>query len=190
MSFATEKAALIDILKEKQCSATKDIYNNLNSYADIPTYYFKYAKAFDGDNAYLDTLAVVFPDANLQAVGIYYNKTGIIITNPKVVIKSTDVIINVNAGGDYGDLEIGGASQVDELNIYGGTNVASLAVVGGSVVDVIEIDPDSSVDSLLVKSENGQNSEVTKVIGTNVNNAAASEDAVFGGFECEYLPPP
>lgn len=190
MSFVTEKAALINILKEKECTATKDVYNNLAAYSDIPRFFFKFTKAFDGDNAYLDTLAAVWDDASLQAVGVYYNKTGVTLTNPKVVIKCTNITINVGIGGDYGDLEIVGASQVNFLNIYNGTNVESLAVSGGSIVAVITIDPDSSVDTLLVKSENGQNSEVTKVIGTNVKNAAASPDSVFGGYECEYIPPP
>lgn len=190
MSFATDKAAAINILKENECFATKDVYNNLNAYSDLPAFFFKYTKAFDGDNAYLDQLAAVWDDASLQAVGIYYNKTGTTITNPKVVIKCTNVTVNVNAGGAYGDLEIVGASQVNDLNISNSTDIESLAVAGGSSVTTITIDPDSSVDTLLVKSENGQNSTVETVSGANINNAAASPGSTFGGYECQYIPPP
>lgn len=188
MSFATDKDAVIDILKEKRCNATKDVYNSLNAYSDIPKYLFKYGKAFDGDNAYLDTLMAEWDNASLAAVGVYYNQAGGTITNPKVVIKCTNVIVNINAGGNYGDLEIIGASQLDELNITNNTLIGSLAVAGGSVVDEINLEAGSEINTLLVKSENGQNSTVTKVVGgAGIKNAAAPSPSVFGGYECEYI---
>jgi hypothetical protein len=188
MAFPAEKDALLAILKENNCNATKDIYNNLNSYADIPIKYFKYSKYFDGDNALFDQLAVLWDDAGLTGAGVYYNKTGITITNPKLVGKSTNVVIEINAGGNFGPLEIADLSQVDEIIINGATNVEYIAVSGGSVVDKITIEAGSSVGVVMVKSENGLDSSVLKIDGPEQVETIVDEGATFGGFECNYVP--
>jgi hypothetical protein len=185
MSFQTDKDALIAILKDKQCAATKDVYANLNAYSDIPKFLFKYVKAFDGDNVYLDSIATVFDDTELVNNGIYYNKTGLTVTNPKAIIKSTNMIVNINSAGIFPDLEIIGASTGITINISNNTTVDSLSIAGGSTVDIINIQPGSCINTLLIKSENSQNSTLTKVVGKCVKNMGITEDSTFGGFECD-----
>lgn len=187
MSFATEKDALIAILKDKNCPATKDVYSNLNSYADIPTKFFRYGKAFDGDNVYLDTLAVLFDNPSLVAEGFIYNQVGAVLNNPKVVAKATYTTININTGGNYGQLDICDVSVIDEIIISGATRVESLNITGGSIVHKITVEAGSQIDMLLVKSENSLNSTLDKLSGS-VIEVAVSEDSTFGGYECEYIP--
>lgn len=186
MSFATEKASLLAILKENECSAAKDVYANMNAYADIPGIYFKYGNAFDGDNPYLNTLAVIFDDPSIVAEGIYYNKVAAGVVNPKIVLKSTYTTITVNLSGNYGDIEIGGASIITEIIITNNTLVGTLTIAGGSVVQKLTIDPGSCIESLIVKSENGQDSTLNKIVGSCVKNLGVSGDSDFGGFDCDY----
>lgn len=182
-----EKSAIIAILKEKNCSATRDVFANMNTYDDLVRFFVKYGKAFDGDNAYLNSLFAIPDTAEMNAVGMYFDAAGAVtLTNPKVVAKYTGgVIININTGGIFKDLEIVGASHIQEIIISNNTVIDSLAIVGGSTVDLITIQPGSCINTILIKSENGQNSVLTKIDGTCVKNFGITEDSVFGGYECD-----
>lgn len=182
-----EKDAILNILRNRDCGAAKDVYANLVNYEDLVFFFMKYGKAFDGDNAYLDSIAILPDDIQMQAVGIYYNKTGpLTITNPKVVIKCTGgITININAGGLYRDLEIVGASDIDDVIITNNTTIDSFTVAGGSTVNNIIIQPGSCILTMLIKSENGQDSTVNKIDGTCVKNFGLSANSTFGGYECD-----
>ncbi len=182
---SSEKDQLLTILKDKECSAAKDVYANLVNYDDLVKFFVKYGKAFDGDNAYLDSIAAIFDDAEMVAVGIYYNKTSVTLTNPKVVVKCTDCIININTGGIFRDLEIVDASQITVINITNNTKIDSMAVAGASEVEMINIQPGSCILTLLIKSENGLNSKIDKIDGDCVQDFSLSPDSEFGGFVCD-----
>lgn len=184
----TKKQSVLDLLINRDCVAARDISYNMNYYEDIVKMIVKWGKAFDGDNALLDSLLSIFTSGELNPVGIYYNETSGTITNPKIVAKCTGVDVTLNSGLNIRDVEIIGASTVGTLLIEAGTQIESLVVAGGSTVDVIEIEDGSLVDTLLIKSENGQNSTVTKIDGNGVNNVYPTEDSTFGGFVC-VIPP-
>lgn len=188
MSFLTEKEAMLQIVKDNDCNAAQRLYNNLNAYSDIPTQLFKYTKTFDGDNAYFDEIAAVWDDAGLVSAGVYYLKTGITITNPKVVAKSTGIIIEINAGGQYGPLEINNLSEIDEIIISGGTHLDYIAISGGSSVTKITIESGSSVGVIMVKNTNSLDSSLGTVVSDAEFEVFVDEGAEFGGFECQYIP--
>lgn len=180
----TKKQQVIDILKDRDCVAARDVSNNMNYYEDMVKMFAKWGKAFDGDNALLDSLLSIFTSGELNPVGIYYNETSGTILNPKIVAKSTGVDVTFDSGLSIKDVEIIGASIVGTLMITDETQIESLVVAGGSTVTLIDIEDGSVVDSLLIKSENGQNSTVTKIEGTGVKNVYQTEDSTFGGFVC------
>ena len=187
--FNAKKAALINIVKENDCSYANFINENGNSYADLAGMLFSMAKEFDCNPLYLDQLFSPFDDADLISNGIYYNKSATTITNPKYVAKCTNVDVVVNAGGDYPILEIAHGSEVNDLTVSGNTIIEALTVGGGSEVNTLEVEDGSVINSLYVKGCNTYNSSISLIKqGSTINYIYVADDATITKIECEINP--
>lgn len=185
MSFSTDKALLIDVIKLKSCTETRAIQGASN-YSQLLTMFFQFAGLFDCDIAYLEEILDLFDDSILLANGIYYNKTGASVDNPKAVVKSTYTTININAGGSYGPLEILDGSIITKLNITNSTNVLSLGISGASEVGILTVASGSCIDTVVIKGCQGNNSKLDKIIeGSCINDLGVDANATFNGYICD-----
>lgn len=185
--FAAKKQAVIDIVKARQCSAAIYIKNNANDYNELVDMMFTFAKTFDCDPTYLDALLAPFDDAvDLIPNGIYYNKTGLTVVNPKWIINSTGMIVTINGGGLIPELDIAYNSTVTSITVTGATRLDLLNIGGGSTVTLLTANSGSCVSTVLVKScLSTVISTLTSISGGScVDNIGVDEGAVFGGFEC------
>lgn len=183
--FLTKKQQVINIVKAKNCTEAQFIQDNANTREELVEMLFEFSKTFDCDPKYLEDLLAPFTDAELTAYGIYYNKTGITITNPKVLIKCLNCIVNINAGGSIKEINICDQSTITSINIQNNTILGLLNIGGGSIVDVLSIMPGSCIDVLLIKACNSFNSELKKVTDNScIKNISIDDDAVYGGYEC------
>ena len=183
MSFLIDKQIIIDIVKANKCPDAQFIQDNANNYAELAFMLFEFSKTFDCDPTYLETLLATIDDALLLSLGIYYNKNAITITNPKWVIKCTNVNVVINTATQ--EIDIADYSTVNSVLITNNIVVELLNIGGGSVVDLLQVDSGSFLTVLLVKSCGLNISELTKVKdGSCINNIGIDTEAIYGGYEC------
>lgn len=188
MAFADDKQAVIDLVLLQQCNQANYIDDNASDYPELLDMVIQFASTFDCDPAYLTTLLGLIADGIRTSNGVYLGKSGT-VSNPVLVVDCAYTAITVDSGGDYDDLLIFN-STVDELDITTNTNVKLLNVGGGSVISLLDVESGSSVGVLLIKSCNGNNSEITKIKeGSSISELGIDEDAEFGGFTCEAALP-
>lgn len=183
--FLAKKQQVIDVVKSKKCGEAQFIQNNANSYIELVDMLFEFSKTFDCDPTYLDILLSIFPDSDLIAHGIYYNKFNTTITNPKFIAKCINCIVVVNTGGLLKEINIAYQSTITSINITNNTTIETINIGGGSVVDVISVEAGSCINGLLIKACNTFVSEVKKVTDNScIKTVIVDDDGIFGGYEC------
>ncbi len=151
-------------------------------------YPFQFIGLFDCDLEYLSQILNLFPDSVLVSNGVYYNKTAAIVTNPRVIVNSTYDNVIINAGGNFGPIEISKNSNITNINITNNTNVLSMGIGGGSQVSKLDVTSGSCVDTLVIKGCNGNNSTLDKIMeGSCINDFGIDDNATFNGYICDLI---
>lgn len=184
--FYIDRQEIYDLVKAKGCRNALEIYQTY-SYAQLLEKLFEFAKTFDCDPTYLGQLLAVVDDAKRISLGVYVDKTGSSVTNPKWIVNSTYTTVTINQaislevvkGSHITNLIVDGSVVVPFLNIGSGAWVENLDVKAGSCVDTVTVkvcpDPDTEVAPAkldLVTAE------------SCVNDLIADPGTTFGGFEC------
>lgn len=182
MSFATEKQAVIDVVKQRECNAATYIETNATSYEELLESLFEFAKTFDCDPTYLDDLLSLIDPAVLLLLGVYYDQTLASATNPKYIAKSTITTVTLDDSFS-GTLEITYNSVITTVNVTGVAAGKRIVVAGGASVTTINVD--TLLDSLVMKACNQYRAKVGIVKGTGtVTDTVKDPNVVFGGAEC------
>ncbi len=181
-----KKNQVLAVIKTHSCADLPYVRQKLVTYDDGLRILFEFSKTFDCAPTYLDELLTIFDDSELTALGIYYNKTGVTIVNPNFVVKSNNVVVNVNAIPTENDIELVNGSSVNELNING-VAVEVVSISGNSIVTKMTLDETASVGAIIVKAC-GSNTAALTLLSVpskiQVGNIIADSPAVFGGYEC------
>lgn len=191
MSFATDKAALVALVKTKNCDIAAQI-SAAASYDALLPFLFQEAGVFDCDTAYLNAVFSIFPDAELTSRNVYFNKlvAGATVTNPVAVINCTydEIIINPGVEVPLRKLEIMLGSVIQKITVTNTSRVWTLTIGGGSVVNLLDVISGSCVDVLLVKSCDPIFSTLDKIEqGSCVDEMGIDTGSTFNGYTCSSL---
>lgn len=187
MAFEDDKTALLDLVKVKTCAQADYINANSSDYDDLLDMLFEFASTFDCDQAYLTAILTIFDDAILTARGVYFNKIGGTIDNPKVIVSSTYTLVQMNVGGAVDELQIFNASVITNIVVTNNTQLRHLVISGGSTVTKLDSTEEGScVEIVLIKACATFNSTLDKIVeGSCVRNLGKDADATFNGYTCE-----
>ncbi len=184
MSFSTEKQAVFDLAKTKNCNQLYAIVE-ANDYTAL-SLVVEFFETFQCDNVYLENLLAIITDAELINAGMYYNKTQSLLTNPKLVVKSTitDIVINV----DQTCLLLSN-STIGKLTL--GANVDYISIIGNSTITEIEMLSPFTTKLITANSCDGAQPAptITKIVNNLVEEFLIDKNVVFGGFDCTTIIP-
>lgn len=114
----------------------------LNNYEDVATAIYRQLDLYSVNNAYLKQCILTLNDTNLQAVGIYYNKT---VTNPPLfnpvmLVNSTYDDIEFTLTSPPGNYEFGmlGTSRVKKITVDPAVTVNEILIGPGGTVDMLD----------------------------------------------------
>lgn len=173
--------AFIDIVKFKSAYEAERLPSILVNYEDIPTAIYRQLDEFSTNAPYLAACMDVFTDADLQAAGIYNEKSAITPASPVLIIASTDVDIQVAT--DTNSLYILGASQVNEITFVAGKALNTLYVGAGAEVGLIDVTAASSfIYRLYADFKKNVGAIVKRVlINSNILFTYIAPGAIYGG---------
>lgn len=186
MSFATDKLAVLNALKSRNCNLAIRFESEIRTYTDMLFRFNERHKEFDCDPDYLDAILGAMDDAALVAMGVQNGKTGA-LTNPKIVNGGT-VSVTINSGGEIPFLYICGGATVSLITITGNTHVRYLEVLGGSQVTKIDVTQGSRIGELQVSKCTSPvlASKVTHLTRQSLVEDISIDDpgTGFDGLEC------
>lgn len=184
MSFATDKAAILNLLKARNCRLAVRLNTTLSSYDDMLVRLFERSREFDCDPAYLNSLCSALDDAVLVAMGVHYNKTGPIV-NPKLIVGGTPTV-TIQTGGRIDNFMVAGGANISLITITNNTYINYMEVMGGSTVTKIDVAMGSRIGELHVSKCDTVISTVSKITEQSyIGDITLAEDgAIFGGVEC------
>ncbi len=134
-----DKAAFIAVVAPVNTYEADRLVDILNNYEDISLAVSRQIEAFAGNNAYLVTAMSCFSsDADLMAVGIYFNKTA--------VGSLTDPVLLINCTYTTPGIGISIMNSIDVLQILGRTDVGTVTVTANRTINVLYIGPDVRVN--------------------------------------------
>lgn len=186
--FNVKKQSIIALFKNEYCYAANYADKNLKSLSDIPAFIIEFSKLLNCNPGLYDQLLSLFSDAELISQKIYYNKSGISITDPVLIIKCSNILIT--CGTDIKDLYIAHSSTVNELIIKTNCNIDSVNVGSASIVSLVKVEKGGTIQILTIYACNSSNAEITKIDSESfIANIGVEENAIFGGFTCEITEP-
>lgn len=195
-----EKNAFIDIVKlapypggPNEASRLQDILVN---YEDIYTAITRELDLFASNNSYLINGVTQFDDTELQAVGIYVNKSQIPpLTDPVLIINSSydEIILTIPSPMLYKTLCILGPSTVKNIVLDAGVTLNELWIGPGATVDLVDganvivsplASPPTVVQKIYLPFAKSTPSKLNAVTyGSVVNQIVKEEGSYYGGVK-------
>lgn len=191
MAFIDEKELAMAAIRLRECDSAHDIEQRLNSYDDILKILYEFAGGLECEIAYIDQLLSYLSDSELTSRGIYRNKTGTILNNPRFLLNCTYDIVNLN----HGALDINtrvliyGSSSINTVNVDNTTTILVLHIASGSEVALLDVKPGSVVTHLTVTSCPTLITNLEKVSAESiVQGFYLGPLSIFNGQVCEPIP--
>lgn len=186
--FFVDREAIYDLVKAKGCRNAHEIANTY-TYAQLLDKLFDFAKTFDCDPDYLVELLNVVDDAKRISLGVYLNKTGTTLSNPKWLVNCTYTTVTVNQPIS---LEIVKSSNIQTLIVDGNVTMPFLNISSGATLQLLDVKVGSCIDTVTVKVCPNEDVDppvapatLTLISADScVNDLIADEGTTFGGFDC------
>lgn len=186
-----EKENFISIVSAVNPLEALNLQDILNTYDDLVNAILRQLNVFSDNNAYLTRcIATILDDSELQAAGIFYNKTDdALLTNPKVIINSTYstgiAIATVNSSGLY----ILGPSNIELVTMEMGRELGYLFIGSGAIVNVADSTASGAlIRGVDVKCQRNNAGKLNAVkFGSKVYQVLVDPGAYYGGYK-EFNP--
>lgn len=161
----------------------------LINYSDIPTAIGRQLGLYGAANQYLSECMAVFNDNNLQAVGIYVNKTdspAAGLTNPKMIINST-YTGTMTITADQPGLTFLGNTSVKRVEVQDGVNLANMYLGPGATVDMFDSSGEGYPGKLerlwLVFANNNPSRLNSVAYGSVIGSVYVDPGSYYGGMD-------
>lgn len=159
-------------------------------YYNIPLAIQRQLSLYKDNIGYLTQCMAVFDDTNLQAAGIWNNKTisSPPLTNPILIVNSDfqgdDVFISAISPVVQQNLMIMGDSFVSNLIIDGGTTLSGLYIGPGSTVEYLDSSaPGASVQTIGIDHGRGLPAILTgAAYGSSIGTVTVADGSYYGGI--------
>jgi hypothetical protein len=184
--FFVDRQEVYNLVKAKGCRNAAEIAQTYN-YAQLLEKLFEFAKTFDCDPGYLADLLAVVDDAKRVSLGVYLDKTGSSVTNPKWLVNCNYTTVTVNQPIS---LEVVKGSHIITMVVDGNVVMPFLNIGSGARLETLDVKAGSCVDTLTIKVCPNPDTEVVPAIlnkitaDSCVNDYFADAGTTFGGFDC------
>lgn len=183
MSFATDKACILDKVRLFGCRDVAKADALLTGYGDVLTAYYQDSNTFDCNPKYLSSLlSCIDATQLLSTCHIYFNHSTD-ATDPALWVDgSTENIILATSATEFA---IVGNSRIGKLTVNAGVVIDVLTIGGGATLDILDVLATGTVKYLRVSGCKTYKSSLGVISrGSDIRQVKIDDGVVFGDFDC------